>query len=411
MMTVTEGGFSEKSSELGPRPFSTASRTTSVAESLARLRSMRDEHAFWGNRLFKACDAGTLTRDDFRFIFSQYYCYSRNFTRYISAVMVNCEDDYFRSRLTENLWEESGEKDLERRHAQIFRRFLQDGLSIDIGAIEFLDCTKQFTREFLDYCLHSHPMASSAFLSLGTEGLVNRMYQSLVRGLERAGVEDRHLEFFHIHIGCDDEHAVTLENLMCSYSAEPGWFDACLRAIEQALDLRRRFFESLIDALPMERVRRMISKVQDSGATTAVESNACHHRGGDNGVPLYQNIDERQQLEFRVERLPFQTEVLDPRVVHIPAGKCNELHRHAHETVIHVMKGSGRVRVGEHRVNVTAGDTVFVPRWVLHRAENTGSSELSYFAVTDFGFASKVHQGDYLNGHRQKPENDGSFAG
>jgi hypothetical protein len=30
--------------------------------------------------------------------------------------------------------------------------------------------------------------------------------------------------------------------------------------------------------------------------------------------------------------------------------------------------------------------------------------------VTDFGFASKVHQGDYLEGHRQKRENDGSFT-
>ena len=53
---------------------------------------------------------------------------------------------------------------------------------------------------------------------------------------------------------------------------------------------------------------------------------------------------------------------------------------------------------------------VFVPRWAMHRATNTGVDELSYFAVTDFGFASRAHRGDYLDGHRQKPENDQSFG-
>jgi pyrroloquinoline quinone (PQQ) biosynthesis protein C len=142
---------------------------------LAALQALRDRHAFWDSPLFTACTRGTLSREDFTFIFSQYYCYSRNFTRYISAAMANCDDDYYRSRLTENLWEESGEKDIERRHAQIFRGFLREGLDIEIEQIDFLPATESFVRAFLDFCLHSHPLASSAFLSLGTEGIVSRM--------------------------------------------------------------------------------------------------------------------------------------------------------------------------------------------------------------------------------------------
>jgi pyrroloquinoline quinone (PQQ) biosynthesis protein C/quercetin dioxygenase-like cupin family protein len=381
-----------------------------VAEALASLKRLRDQHPFWENRLFKGCESGKLTRDDFKFIFSQYYFYSRNFTRYISAAMANCDDDYYRSKLTENLWEESGEKDMDRRHAQIFRRFLRDGMQIDIDNLQFIDCTQNFVREFLGFCLHSHPMASSAFLSLGTEGIVSRMYTSMVKGLSKAGIESKHLEFFHIHIGCDDEHAETLENMMCSYFDEPDWYNTCARATEHALDLRQRFFENLIDALPRQRVERLMATVQ-SGEEPAISASAhIHHRASESGTPLYRNVDEKQGLEFRVERLPFGAEVLDPRVVHIPAGKCNELHHHAHETVIHIMKGSGKVRVGAQQVEARAGDTVFVPRWAMHRVENTGQDELSYFAVTDFGFASKVHQGDYLEGHRQRRENDGSFT-
>ncbi|MGC4090383.1 MAG: iron-containing redox enzyme family protein [Polyangiaceae bacterium] len=380
-----------------------------MAEALKTLQQIRDRHPFWQSRLFKACQEGTLSKEDFRFIFSQYYFYSRNFTRYIAAAMANCDDDYFRSRLTENLWEESGEKDLERRHAQIFRGFLRKGLGIDIDSVEFLDCTQNFVREFLGFCIHSHPMASSAFLSLGTEGIVARMYTEMVAGLTQAGVAHEDLEFFHIHIGCDDDHALTLENMMCSYFEESDWFNTCQRATEHALDLRLRFFENLIDALPMERIKRMISHVQNHDVEQA-DATGGHHRASEQGVPLYHNVDATQNLEFRVERLPFGAEVLDPRVVHIPAGKCNELHKHAHETVIHIMTGTGRASVGERQFELRPGDTVFVPRWAMHRIENTGVSQLSYFAVTDFGFASKAHQGDYLEGHRQKRENDGSFA-
>ncbi len=387
-------------------------RETTAAEksALAELQALRDRHAFWDSSLFAACAKGSLSREDFRFVFSQYYGYSRNFTRYLSAAMANCDDDYYRSRLTENLWEESGEKDIERRHAQIFRRFLREGLDIEIGQIEFLPATESFARTYLDFCLRSHPLASSAFLSLGTEGIVSRMYSLLVDGLLKAGVEERHLEFFRIHIGCDDEHAETLEKMMCSYSDEPDWFNTCARAMDYALRLRQRFFEDLLEALPHQRMKRLIASVQSEAAPSLVESGARLHRAGAEGTPLYHNADAAEALEFRVERLPFQAEVLDPRVVRIPAGKRNELHKHGHETVIHIMSGQCSVQVDDQLLDAGAGDTVFVPRWALHRATNTGVEELSYFAVTDFGFASRVHRGDYLDGHRQKPENDQSFG-
>src|SRR5260221_14309945 len=42
---------------------------------LARLHTAQDEHPFWDNRLFRASAAGALTRNDFRFVFSQYFLY------------------------------------------------------------------------------------------------------------------------------------------------------------------------------------------------------------------------------------------------------------------------------------------------------------------------------------------------
>src|SRR6202000_1665016 len=73
---------------------------------LARLHTAQAAHPFWQNRLFKACSAGSLTRDDFKLVFAQYYLYSQNFTRYLAALMASCESDLLRARLAENIWEE-----------------------------------------------------------------------------------------------------------------------------------------------------------------------------------------------------------------------------------------------------------------------------------------------------------------
>src|SRR5580704_15188007 len=188
---------------------------------LLGLHAAQADHPFWNNRLFKACAAGALTREDYKLLFSQYYLYSRSFTRYLAALMANCEDDLHRARLTENIWDEGGGLAPELRHAEIFRRFLRDGLGVDVDAIDFLDGTRLFVRQYLDFCAHAHPAAGAAFLSLGTEGIVSRMYGTFLHGLLRAGLAEEHTAFFRIHMACDDEHAQTLEQIMMGYASMP----------------------------------------------------------------------------------------------------------------------------------------------------------------------------------------------
>jgi len=86
--------------------------------------------------------------------------------------------------------------------------------------------------------------------------------------------------------------------------------------------------------------------------------------------------------------------VLDPRMVRIPAGRFNEKHRHAHETLIHILEGSGQVLIDDRVLPVRAGDTVLVPRWAMHQTQNLGSSELRFLAVTDFHLSQRAFVGD-----------------
>src|SRR5262245_27977792 len=295
---------------------------------LHQLHEAERKHPFWTNRLFNACRAGHFTLEDFRFIFSQYYLYSQNFTRYLAAIMANCDNDYFRARLSENMWEEGGGAAPENRHSEMFRDFLRDGLSIDIAEIDYLDFTQHFMHSYLDFCRCATPAAASAFFSLGTEGIVARIYEIFVAGLKQAGIEERHLKFFRLHMECDDEHAATLEEMMLSYSREPDWAETCRRAMDHALNLRRRFFDNAYEAIRQRRVQGLLDGIQAREPLAPELPDAGRFRFGSSqlGRPLYQNTNLRLNIDFAVDTVPFAAEVLDPRIVRIPAGKYNEKH-------------------------------------------------------------------------------------
>lgn len=372
------------------------SREALVHSQLATLRRLQSEHPFWRCRLLAGFEQGAFSRDELRYIFSQYHLYSSSFTRFIAAVMANCENDLFRAQLSENLWEEGGGCAPDRRHAQIFRNFLSRSLGVeDIKKIEYASYTRSFVREYLAQSQRAEPIADAAFLSLGTEGIVARMYEVMRTGLRKAGIPDGELEFFDIHIACDDAHAATLENMMLSYAQEPGWFDECAAAMARALELRAEFFDNIFDALQARRLGPILARMQKrESLARGVDDEALCHRPGGTTIAMYANEVEKLNIQFTVERLPLASEVLDPRMVRIPPGKFNEKHKHAHETLIHILEGTGQVLIDDRVFPVQAGDTVIVPRWAMHQTQNLGEVELRFLAVTDFKLSQRSYIGD-----------------
>ena len=380
--------------------------TRAVHPQLAELHRRQAEHPFWSSKLLAGFAQGAFSKADLAYIFSQYHLYSKSFTRFIAAVMANCDNDLFRSQLSENLWDEGGGCEPERRHAQIYRNFLTGALGVaDPAAITYESYTHNFVREVLVACLRAEPMAGAAFLSLGTEGIVPRMYQLMLSGLRGAGLADDQLEFFHIHISCDDEHALTLENMMLSYADHPGWFDACAAALDHALTLRAEFFANIFDALQVRRLAPILSRMQGhQSLARGVPDESLVHRATATatGDTMYANKVEKLNVDFTVERMAVAAEVLDPRMVRIPAGKFNEKHKHAHETLIHIIAGTGQVLVDDRVLAVQAGDSVMVPRWALHQTQNLGATEMRLLAVTDYHLSQRAYLGDATD-YRLRP--------
>jgi mannose-6-phosphate isomerase-like protein (cupin superfamily) len=50
------------------------------------------------------------------------------------------------------------------------------------------------------------------------------------------------------------------------------------------------------------------------------------------------------------------------------------LHLHAaHDLTVHLVRGQGELRLGDHEIPMAAGDTSFIPRGVPHSFKNTGT--------------------------------------
>lgn len=378
---------------------------------LEELEQFQAKHPIWDCRLIRACRAGLLTKDDFKHVFAQYYRYSKNFTRYLTALMTNCESDYYRSRLSENLWEEGGGADPEKRHAELFRRFLREALGVDPDGIEYRSFANDFFHQYLDFCRNSSALAGSAFLSLGTEGAISRLYGYFCDGLLKAGIPEEQLLFFRLHMECDDEHAITLAELMRSYAHEPGWFDQCKAAINYALNIRKQFLDDVFEFVLQARVKTLLDRVRGEHSLVPADARPedfvnSRTASGAARSGLYSNKMEHLNIEFSVNRVDFGAEVFDVRLVTIAPHRNTEHHRHAHESLLTVTKGKGRVLVGDLTVDVGPGDTVFVPRWAMHQTQNMTDDTMELLAVTDYGLTRHAFLGDHLRTTRMNPGRD-----
>lgn len=180
----------------------------------------------------------------------------------------------------------------------------------------------------------------------------------------------------------------------CSHPLEePHW--------SQALDL---LVNQLFGHWQLGRVLPLLEKINEQKSLTHsedpsdfVSSEQDHRLKG-----LYHNTVEHLNIDFSVSVLPFPLEVLDPRIVTVKPGKGNELHRHAHETVFIFLRGKGMVKVDHLSHPVGPGDFAFIPRWCLHQSINTGTEDLVFLAVADFGLTGKSFMGNYLKTARMK---------
>lgn len=194
------------------------------------------------------CANGTVSLDELRAFLAQHGKYARYFTRYLCALISHLDrgDDVL--KLAENLIEELGcGSDAERTpHSRIYANMLRD-FNIDLESHPVNPETQNLIDTMFMLCRQPGGTAGLGAMCLGAEALVPAIYARIIEGFRHHGVEHRRLEFFTIHIECDDGHAATMHEILARQTEmTPSCRIAALTAGDIAVNARMRFFDALM---------------------------------------------------------------------------------------------------------------------------------------------------------------------
>ncbi|MEN8141569.1 MAG: iron-containing redox enzyme family protein [Thermodesulfobacteriota bacterium] len=196
----------------------------------------------------------------------QYYAYSSDFLRYLTATIAQMEERKHREALMANLVEETGQvgeedaSELDKigielewidgvAHPLLYRRFLKSlGLDDQVLAAESVAEETLIWREmFLDLCLRGEAAQSLGAIGLGTENIVKFIYRPILAAIkEHLDISPRERVFFDLHAALDDEHGAVLTEIAVDYAEKSAKDRQELKyGMLKALSIRGAFFDAM----------------------------------------------------------------------------------------------------------------------------------------------------------------------
>jgi pyrroloquinoline-quinone synthase len=196
------------------------------------------------------CVDGSVTLEQLHAFLIQHGKYSRYFTRYLCALISQLDEGDDVLRLAENLTEELGygpDAGIRTPHSRIYAAMLK-GFNIDIAAHPVNPETQNLIDTMFMLCRQPRGTAGLGAMCLGAEGLVPAMYGRIIEGFRHHGVDLDRLEFFSLHIECDDDHAATMYNMLVSQVEKAASCKiTALNAGDIAVGARLRFFDAVME--------------------------------------------------------------------------------------------------------------------------------------------------------------------
>jgi pyrroloquinoline-quinone synthase len=193
------------------------------------------------------CAEGTIEAGALRNFLVQQGKYGAYFTRYLCALIsqLECQEDVL--SLSANLLEELGaEPDAAPPHALMYASMLRE-FDIDIGNQPVYPETQNLIDTMFMLCRQPGGLAGLGALCLGAEAIVPAMYARILEGFKHHAVPEQRLEFFAIHVQCDDGHADTMLAILKRMTAQlPARRATILAAAQTAIIARLSFFDALL---------------------------------------------------------------------------------------------------------------------------------------------------------------------
>jgi pyrroloquinoline-quinone synthase len=217
-----------------------------------RFKQIVTHHKMWRHPFLVRCRSSTLSRREVETFALQAYMFSREFVRFLGAIMMACEDEEARLIIAENLWDEMGGGQAQLTHPTLFRRFTRAlGYSDEqLEATVRNDETSHLVNTYLNAPIKHGYVPALGALCYASEGLVGTLYTQIASAiLATAAVPKEALLFFELHVGVDDGHAQKLESIVSRRVTTEAEAEAVAVAVTEALDARYRFFDGVERAI------------------------------------------------------------------------------------------------------------------------------------------------------------------
>jgi pyrroloquinoline quinone (PQQ) biosynthesis protein C len=192
-----------------------------------------------------------------------YYGYSAHFPRYLTALISKLEKPEHRAALLDNLTEESGQYDEEELlalkefgiqpewivgipHPVLFNRF-RNSIGVDNKAMQDDHFEVVCWREQFIAIINTGSAAEAVgALGLGTETIVQTIYQPFVEAIQKVGsIKLEDAVFFPLHTAVDDHHQATLKAIATDFAATAEGRADLAKGMLKALALRDSFWSWL----------------------------------------------------------------------------------------------------------------------------------------------------------------------
>ena len=152
--------------------------------------------------------------------------------------------------LSENLFEELGlEEGSPKPHHLIYKEML-DNFSIQLDKEKMNVATQTLIDTMFKYCRNINPAFGLGALCIGAEAVVPTLYSSIIQGFKHHNVTDKEIEFFLLHVECDDGHAETLNEIMHEIAQnDKEQLNNMFQAGEILIEARLNFFTAIEESV------------------------------------------------------------------------------------------------------------------------------------------------------------------
>ena len=195
---------------------------------------------------------GELTKQQIGRWAIQHYYYIEPIAQQFALLFSRLPDLDARQHLLENLL---GEEDPKGRHPDLLLDFAQycgidreSAMTAEFRG-EILPTTRAMRSWIWELVSHRTLAEAAAGIMVGLEGQLPTLYPMYVERLHQMGFNDSQLQFFHVHIEGDTEHAHVGLEIAERYSTTPELQAKAISAVRASGQLRWAFLSGMYQAI------------------------------------------------------------------------------------------------------------------------------------------------------------------